>query len=199
MARKAVYRPRRASRPKITRPAPDDVEILRSFLNTARVGVAKQEDLPSVESLARWLASQGLLSLGVALTDDDWRRVLGLRSAMWTLLLRGRTTSEDKVAQLEKAGEKVSFRLAFDADGTHRFEPVAEGASTALGGLLGLFVRTREDGRWKRLKACRNCKEVFYDNSRNLVGRWCNPRCGSFQRKQRSRRRRKKQAKHPAK
>jgi len=182
----------------VSRPAPGELEILRSFLNTARVGVAKEEELPSVESLARWLGSQGLLSAEVALTEDDWQRVHGLRSALWVMLQRGRTSTEEQVAKLEKASEGVSFRVAFDADGTHRFEPMAEGAAAALGSLLGIFLRARSDDRWSRLRACRNCQEVFYDSTRNLSGRWCNPRCGSYQRKQRSRRRHKKQAKHPA-
>lgn len=192
MTRKTPYRPRRGKRPVVVQPAPGDLEILRSFLNTARVGVEKQEDLPSVESLSRWLATQGLLSTDVTLTEDDWRRVHGLRAALWELLVRGRTTTEQKVAQLEQAAEGVSFRVAFDADGAHRFEPEAEGVSAALGGVLGIFLQTREDGRWKRLKACRNCRRVFYDGSPNLGGRWCNPRCGAYRRKQRSRRRRKK-------
>jgi len=178
----------------VVEPALGEMEILRSFLNTARVGVDKQEDLPSVESVSRWLATQGLLSSEVALTEDDWRRVHGLRAALWELLVRGKTTTEDKVVQLERAAEGVSFRVAFDADGTHRYEPVAEGVSAALGGLLGVFLRARDDGRWQRLKACRNCRLVFYDRTSNLGGRWCNTRCGAYQRKLRSRRRRKKQS-----
>jgi len=152
----------------VVQPAPGEMEILRSFLNTARVGAEKQEDLPSVESLSRWLATQGLLSGDVSVTEDDWRRVHGLRSALWELLVRGRTTTEEKVAQLERAAEGVSFRVAFDADGAHRFEPVAEGVSAALGGVLGVFLRARDDGRWQRLRACRNCRRVFYDRTRNL-------------------------------
>ena len=96
--------------------------------------------------------------------------------------------------QLERAAEGVTFRVAFDADGAHRFEPLAEGVSAALGGLLDVFLRARDDGRWQRLKSCRNCRHVFYDRTRNLSGRWCNPRCGAYQRKLRSRRRRKRKS-----
>lgn len=193
MARKVPYRPRKGKRPVVIPPAPGEMEILRSFLNTARVGAEKQEDLPSLESLSRWLATQGLLSSEVSLNEDDWRRVHGLRAALWELLVRGRTTTEEKVGQLERAADGVSFRVAFDADGVHRYEPVAEGLSEAVGGLLGIFLRARDDGRWQRLKACRNCRRVFYDRTRNLGGRWCNTRCGAYQRKLRSRRRRTKE------
>jgi predicted RNA-binding Zn ribbon-like protein len=42
--------------------------------------------------------------------------------------------------------------------------------------LLAEAVRAEAEGRWGRLKACRNegCRWAFYDASKNRSGKWCN-------------------------
>jgi predicted RNA-binding Zn ribbon-like protein len=42
--------------------------------------------------------------------------------------------------------------------------------------LLAEVVRAEAEGRWGRLKACRNegCRWAFYDASKNRSGSWCN-------------------------
>jgi len=39
--------------------------------------------------------------------------------------------------------------------------------------LLAAVVCAIGDGSWKRLKACPDCRWVFYDNTRNGSKRWC--------------------------
>ena len=39
--------------------------------------------------------------------------------------------------------------------------------------LLAAAVSAIGDGSWKRLKACPDCRWVFYDNTRNASKRWC--------------------------
>jgi predicted RNA-binding Zn ribbon-like protein len=39
--------------------------------------------------------------------------------------------------------------------------------------LLAAVVSAIGDGSWKRLKACPDCRWVFYDNTRNGSKRWC--------------------------
>lgn len=53
--------------------------------------------------------------------------------------------------------------------------PVAYRAAEpgAVGALLALVVEAVAEGRWQRLKACPDCRNVFYDHSRNRTRTWC--------------------------
>jgi predicted RNA-binding Zn ribbon-like protein len=54
-------------------------------------------------------------------------------------------------------------------DGDLRFEP----PRGAVGETLGFVLEAIADGRWHRLKACPDCRWVFYDQTRNASKRWC--------------------------
>jgi hypothetical protein len=41
------------------------------------------------------------------------------------------------------------------------------------GGVLAIVLTAAADGRWRRLKACPDCRWVFYDHTRNASKRWC--------------------------
>jgi CGNR zinc finger len=41
------------------------------------------------------------------------------------------------------------------------------------GDILAVVVAAVGAGTWKRLKACPDCRWVFYDNTRNASKRWC--------------------------
>ena len=44
-----------------------------------------------------------------------------------------------------------------------------------LARLLAIIARAEADGTWARMKACPadNCREAFYDHSRNRSRTWC--------------------------
>jgi predicted RNA-binding Zn ribbon-like protein len=74
--------------------------------------------------------------------------------------------------------------VSFGADGRPDLGPVAgEGVAERVVALLLTEVfRAEAEGRWGRLKACWNpaCRWVFYDASKNGLGRWCNMQvCGA--------------------
>src|SRR5258705_2479009 len=39
--------------------------------------------------------------------------------------------------------------------------------------ILGVVLTAITDGTWPRLKACPDCRWIFYDNTRNGSKRWC--------------------------
>jgi predicted RNA-binding Zn ribbon-like protein len=41
------------------------------------------------------------------------------------------------------------------------------------GDILAIVLTAAADGRWRRLKACPDCRWVFYDHTRNASKRWC--------------------------
>jgi predicted RNA-binding Zn ribbon-like protein len=66
-------------------------------------------------------------------------------------------------------------RVEFELDSSGLFAPTATapGVDGAVGVVLGKVVEAMYDGSWARLKACRNCRWVFYDYSTNRSARWC--------------------------
>jgi predicted RNA-binding Zn ribbon-like protein len=41
------------------------------------------------------------------------------------------------------------------------------------GNILAIVLTAAADGQWRRLKACPDCRWVFYDHTRNASKRWC--------------------------
>ena len=52
-----------------------------------------------------------------------------------------------------------------------RFAPASQ--PTASADILVLVLEAIADGTWQRLKACPDCRLVFFDRSRNASKRWC--------------------------
>jgi predicted RNA-binding Zn ribbon-like protein len=78
----------------------------------------------------------------------------------------------------------AALGVRFRADGRPALEPATEDspAERVVARLLAETVRAEAEGKWRRLKACRNegCRWVFYDASKNGMGRWCNMQvCGA--------------------
>jgi CGNR zinc finger len=64
--------------------------------------------------------------------------------------------------------ERVGLRPAVAEDGVvyrHRAGPAGDYLAAVISAVGG--------GTWKRLKACPDCKWIFYDNTRNGSKRWC--------------------------
>jgi predicted RNA-binding Zn ribbon-like protein len=85
---------------------------------------------------------------------------------------------------LNKLISSSTLRVHFGPDGHPYLEPAAESglAARIIGDLLAEVVRAEAEGRWGRLKACRNegCRWAFYDASKNRSGSWCNMQvCGA--------------------
>lgn len=174
------------------RPAPGDLEILRAFLNSVEHGDGNPEELGNAEDFASWLEGWKLLPEGVSLTDEDLDRAVRLRSALRSLVSSQGKPGQEQIRTLRQLGECTSYRLVFEDGLDSRYEPTGDAVERALGRLVQLFVDARRDGKWKRFKPCGHCREIFYDHTNNDTGRWCRTRCGEFERKRRSRRRRKK-------
>jgi predicted RNA-binding Zn ribbon-like protein len=78
-------------------------------------------------------------------------------------------------------------------DGAPRLEPEARGVDGLCGVLVSVAVTAMLDGSWERLKACRNCRWAFFDESKNRSAHWCSMSlCGNrlktraYRRRQRS-------------
>jgi len=76
-------------------------------------------------------------------------------------------------SRLTSSSRTARCREVFDEGPDPRLEPEGTEAEGALGALLLLFTQARWENRWQRFKPCGHCREIFYDHTTNLTGRWC--------------------------
>lgn len=112
----------------------------------------------------------------------------------------GDTGGGAAAAVLTAAADRAGLRPAFTAAGSARLVPTATGVDSALGRLVALVAEAMADGRWRRLKVCRNdaCRWAFYDTSRSAAGRWCSMAVCGNRRKARAWRARQRATPPPA-
>jgi len=160
----------------LERPAPGELELVRSFVNTRDLE-EDTDELAAPSDLRDWLAEQDLLGRGEPVGAADLRRAVRLREALRMLLLAnsGGEADPSAGAELDAAARRARLSARFGPDGTAGLEPAADGVDAALGRLLAIVSRSMADGTWRRLKACRSddCLWAFYDATKNRSGVWC--------------------------
>jgi predicted RNA-binding Zn ribbon-like protein len=159
-----------------TKPAPGELEVLRTFVNTYDVEDGT-DVIDTPDSLRDWLAARGLIARTEQLDDDDVRKARSVREALRSMMLANNGFEVDPHAleTLNNAARSAEVVVAFGDSGTPQLSPVRPGFDGALGRLLGVALRSMADGTWKRLKACaaETCESAFYDASKNRSGTWC--------------------------
>jgi predicted RNA-binding Zn ribbon-like protein len=167
----------------MSNPAPGDLELVRSFVNTwdAQDG---SDAIGTPTALAAWLAEQALVERDAKVTPREHRRALGVREALRATLRAHHGHPDEECAQdvLCDASHRARLQVLFDDDGSSRLEPAAPGVDGAIGRLLAIAHEADREGRWARLKICPadDCQWGFYDNSRNRSATWCSMKvCGN--------------------
>lgn len=151
------------------------LRLVREFVNTYDLE-PDTEALGSPDDLTKWLRHNGLLSSGAA-SDAELGRAIELREALRELLAANHDGSGAPGAaeRLTVAARRAKLRPEFTASSGTRLVPGASGVDAALGSLLVVVSEAMTDGRWGRLKVCRNdaCQYAFFDASRAGAGKWC--------------------------
>jgi predicted RNA-binding Zn ribbon-like protein len=165
------------------KPAPGPLALVQDFVNTRNYfhGGDLLED--AEEANAR-LTELGLLEEGERIREAEMRLLVAFREGLRGLLSAHNGVPGAGVGALEELVSSAALRVRFGPEGRPCLEPAAEGgpAERIVGRLLAEVVRAEAEGRWGRLKACRNegCRWAFYDASKNRSGSWCNMQvCGS--------------------
>lgn len=155
------------------------LRLVRDFVNTHDLEDGT-EALANPSDLAKWLRRNDLLQADEPVTDVDLSHAVELREAVRDLLVANHDGVSGSRAgraanDLSAAARRSRLRPEFDPHGTVRLVPATRGADRAIGTLLVVITEAMADGRWRRLKACRNdgCRWAFYDVSRAGVGKWC--------------------------
>jgi predicted RNA-binding Zn ribbon-like protein len=180
-----VKKPPRYDLPKA---APSSLRLVQAYVNTT--DHERLEALSSPTDLKDWLSRHGLLADAPAPGASDLRRALEVREALRVLLQVNNVragsqvasaTLDEAFATLDEAATRALPSLEF-GEGGARLVSRAPGTNGALGRLLILVSAAMIDGSWSRLKACRNCRWIFYDYSRNRSATWCSMvLCGNRQ------------------
>src|SRR5947207_12740860 len=113
----ATARVDRGPQPGNRRPAPGDLELVQTFLNTRwDLTRTNQEELAIPSAVSTWLVEHGLFDRWHPLTESDRRRVLEVREGLRTMLFVNNGASEDPeaVARLNRAlrAPRIYIQLA---------------------------------------------------------------------------------------
>jgi predicted RNA-binding Zn ribbon-like protein len=164
----------RAPRYDVPKAAPTPLRLVQAFVNTVDLE-HEREWLMDPDALAAWGREWKLVAPGTRFGQADLRRALELREAFRALLVAnrdGRPTA-DTLATLTGAARAARFTVAFERGGPPRLVPQATGVEGLCGRLVAVATTAMLDGSWPRLKACRNCRWAFFDESKNRSARWC--------------------------
>jgi predicted RNA-binding Zn ribbon-like protein len=155
---------------------PDELEIVRAFVNTADVGSGSDE-LETPPALVAWLAERGLIEEGTKASEKDLERTRALREALRAFLYvnSGGELDPEAPTVLDEAVVRAGLRVHFCADGDAGLMSCAGGIDGAHGRLLAIVAEAMRAGTWARLKACRSddCRWAFFDGSKNHSRAWC--------------------------
>jgi predicted RNA-binding Zn ribbon-like protein len=168
-----------------TQPAPEDLELVRSFLSLHDHEQGDPDGLPpSLESLRWWLGSRDLLPSEETVKDQDLAWALRVRDALTTKVLEnmGRERDGEATEFLNRAAEQTGLRVCFGCSDGDPIHVEAAGVRGAIGRILGTAFLAELDGRWERFRICHDpsCSTVFFDRSKNKSGKWCSmSSCGN--------------------
>ena len=174
----ATARVDRGPQPGNRRPAPGDLELVQTFLNSRwDLTSRNEEELASPSAVSTWLVEHGLFDRRRALTESDRRRVLEVREGLRVMLFVNNGAVEDPevVARLNRALRAPRIYIQFAAVDTPEFEQQPRDLDGALALIATIVALSQLDGSWSRMKACpgHDCGWAFYDHSRNQASSWC--------------------------
>jgi predicted RNA-binding Zn ribbon-like protein len=159
------------------KPAPGTLTLVQDFVNT-RNYFRGGDLLGDADEATVRLAERGLLERGERIGEAQRRRLVEFREGLRQLLLVHNGMAGWDAGGLNHLVSSAALRVHFGPDGRPDLEPRAEGGlvERIVGRLLAEVVRAEAEGKWERLKACRNegCLWAFYDASKNRSGSWCN-------------------------
>jgi len=183
----------KAPRYDVPKAAPQPLWLVQSFVNTVDLE-NKREWLADPAALAAWARERELVSTKTTFTSSDLDRAVELREAFRALLAANRDRRRDAaaLALLTETARAAQLAVVFVGE-TPKLEPAARGIEGLCGQLVSVAVTAMLDGSWERLKACRNCRWAFFDESKNRSAHWCSMAlCGNrlktraYRRRQRS-------------
>jgi predicted RNA-binding Zn ribbon-like protein len=137
--------------------------------------------------LQEWLASQDGVAGGgpIAVTPADVLDAREIRDALVAVLSAHADISvvdDDELVGAEWALRRAAQRYPLQADITRAGAGLISGQrglAGVVGSVLAAVVELSQSGGWNRVKACRDCRHGFVDQSRNSSAGFCSSQCKS--------------------
>jgi predicted RNA-binding Zn ribbon-like protein len=144
--------------------------LVESFLNSIDLESGR-DDLDSPVRFRGWLIANGRAAAAESLTPADLWFAREVRDALREEV-RGHGVGDH--SRLNALAAHVALCATFTSDGL-AVRPAEPGVRGVIGEVLGAAVIADRDGRWQRLKICRerHCQVAFYDRSKNSSRCWC--------------------------
>jgi predicted RNA-binding Zn ribbon-like protein len=155
-----------------TRTAPDGLETVRQFLNTRNPHTGA-DILGTVAELRAWLDERHLPAGRI--TARELHGVHHLRDVLHALTIANSDGGPSNNGWTELAALAALYPVRITFEKSPAVRSLERGCSEFVTGLLDTAARTRHDGTWALLKACRDdtCRWVIYDRSKNRSASWC--------------------------
>jgi predicted RNA-binding Zn ribbon-like protein len=184
----------KAPRYDVPKAAPQPLRLVQAFVNTVDLE-NEREWLGDPAALAAWARDRDLALAGARFTSRDLDQAIELREAFRALLAANRDRARDTaaLAVLTETARAAQLAVVFVGE-TPKLEPEADGVDGLCGRLVSVAVTAMLDGSWERLKACRNCRWAFFDESKNRSAHWCSMSLCGNRLKTRAYRRRRRSA-----
>lgn len=165
-----------------TGPAPDDLELIRSFVNTYDPNDGT-DAIADPADLRIWLTEHDLPADGI--DEAAVLPVAKLRESLREVLLahhRGGGPPAEAIRAVNELTGDAELAVRLDDAGVPQLTPVAAGLPGAFAALVAVVYRAALEGTWQRLKVCPadDCLWAFYDQSKNRSRTWCSMEaCGN--------------------
>ena len=168
----------------VNAPAPDGLEVVRSFLSLHDHREGSDESLPPrPASLESWLRCRDLIEPSASVDPADLGWALAVREALRAKVAENRGAERDHgaVEVLNAAARDTGLQMCFGCE-ENRLHTEVDGIRGAIGTILGTAFLADLDGSFHRLRECSDptCSTVFYDRSKNHTAKWCSmASCGN--------------------
>ena len=140
--------------------APAALEPVRALLNSWLI---PNESRQPTDEFDEFAAAQGW-------TGRDSAQVRELRDDLRPMVETGHAEADVLNRWIATSGLRPAV---YEGPAVHGSTVVYRHDGGSAGRLLAAVVTAIGDGSWRRLKACPDCRWVFYDNTRNGGKRWC--------------------------
>lgn len=154
------------------RAAPGELDLIRRFCNTTVVENGADR-LATAAATRRWLEAEGFDVGRVTTTHVEALREF--RSVVRSHAADHNSQIDDAARPTDLAGHvsTINFAARSGDDGLDLGVVGRDPFEVVAGRVTLLIVEAQRRRRWQRFKACRNCRWVFYDSSKNRSGTWC--------------------------
>jgi predicted RNA-binding Zn ribbon-like protein len=156
--------------------APGRLELLQRFINTWNHELPTTWDRIGTPRRAQaWLRQRGLITRQDTITPAGVEHLRMFRESLRTIIGANDTEPHDPavIDAVQAASRSATLAIAIDERGRTSLHANGTSADRAIGVLLGIMHDAQLSGDWRRLTACRQCRYVFYDRSRNRSAVWC--------------------------